>query len=79
MNNKAVFCNEFITDGINSEMCNAYGKISLPIYPSVYEMKTFCKTANHLRCPIRGFSTIINLSRTETTEIDGASSVHCKK
>lgn len=79
MSNKAVFCNEFITDGINREMCNAYEKISLPIYPSLYEMKTFCKTANHLKCPIRSFSRVINLSRTETTEIDDASAAHYKK
>jgi len=79
MSNKGVICEEFITDGINREMCNAYEKISLPIYPSLYEIKTFCKTSNHLRCPIRNFSTVINLSRTETSEIENESRCQYQK
>lgn len=70
MTDKTVVCKEFITDGTNGDMCNAYAKISLPLYPTLYEVKTFCKTANHLKCPIRNFSAIINASRIKTAESD---------
>ena len=79
MSNKGVVCEGFITDGINREMCNAYEKISLPIYPSLYEIKTFCKTSNHLKCPIRNFSTVINLFRTEIAEVEDNSRFQYQK
>lgn len=70
MSDKAIVCKEFITDGINRDMCNVYEKIPLPLYPSPYEIETFCKTSNHLKCPIRNFAALMNSAGTETREGD---------
>lgn len=69
MSDKAIVCKEFMTDSVNSEMCNAYEKISLPVYPSLYEIKTFCKTVNHVKCPVHNFSILINSCRIEAVEL----------
>lgn len=70
MSDNAIVCKAFMTDGVSSEMCNAYEKIFLPVYPSLYEIKTFCKTGNHVKCPVRNFSILINSCRIEALELD---------
>lgn len=70
MSDTAIVCKEFMTDSVNSEICNAYEKISLPVYPSLYEIKTFCKTGNHVKCPVHNFSILINSCRIEALEPD---------
>ncbi|KAA0242351.1 MAG: hypothetical protein DYG83_16500 [Candidatus Brocadia sp. AMX2] len=70
MNDKSDICKEFITDGTSRQMCNAYAKILLPLYPSPNKIRMFCETANHKRCPIRNFSALINSSGIKTAESD---------
>lgn len=70
MSDKAILCKELMTDGVNSEVCSAYEKISLPVYPSLYEIKTFCKTVNHVKCPVHNFSVLVNSCRIEALELD---------
>lgn len=63
MSKKAIICNEFVTDSMDSEICTAYKKIPLPVYPSLYQIETFCMTENHVKCPVQYFSILINSCR----------------
>ncbi|MCF6154352.1 MAG: hypothetical protein E3K36_03675 [Candidatus Brocadia sp.] len=49
MKDKDRFCKKF---KINGKICNAYRELSLTLYPNVEEIRTFCKTENHEKCPI---------------------------
>jgi hypothetical protein len=47
-------CREFIKKSRNdgNGRCTACKEISLPLYPNLYEIETYCKTENHRKCPI---------------------------
>ncbi|MDO8142680.1 MAG: hypothetical protein Q6358_14370 [Candidatus Brocadiales bacterium] len=51
MDDKNCVCTEFGING-GKGICNAYKELSLLLYPSLDETRTFCKTENYEKCPI---------------------------
>lgn len=61
MQNKDFACKKFIDNKINNGICTTYEELSLPLYPDLYEIKTFCRSKNHQNCPILNSSTLSSL------------------
>ena len=51
MKDKDHFCKKFNMNG-GRGICTAYKELSLPLYPNLEEIRTFCKAENHENCPI---------------------------